>query len=715
MATLIQLRRDTSLNWITINPVLALGEMGIETDTNKAKVGDGVTAWLALGYTIDPALVQQALDTANTALAAAESNTGATVVSLPSVTGTTNPAAGVSSTYTATATSLLVGGSIASFTFVFDGNAPVTVNAISGSASASYSWTGTVGQTKTLEVYATDNAGNQSQVKSITVTITAISIATPTINVTGSPSSVPQSPTITTSAFIVNNGTDTHASTDWEVRRSSDNVLVWSSYSNTTNKLSISVPSGLLQVNTTYIFKAKHNGTTYTNGSYGSISATTALTFSSIGTPGSQGFGVGIYPGNDLAAYGIAELPGTTTLGSDNYGNYIHSATSSIMAFVPKFYYRIGNSSAPKFGTYGANTVEVKDASAYANEATANADGWILHRAFIDGGVEKSGFFIDKYINSKRGTTAGASIKNGVPISLTTNTQYTNSTGMNNCTGILADAVYLARQRGTGFNVMSVFQMGAIAMLQIAHAQNATSSTYCAWYDASGATNFPKGCNNSALADINDSSVVYTTADDSATSAKPKTGSASNFAKTTHNGQNNGVADLNGSMWQVVLGMTAPGTNATDTAQNSTNTTYILKRSVALSSLTGDWNTSTSAWGDSSNLASKYDSVTSPITINTNSGVYWGNGSIGVFTTTVNAATNQFDGFLPSTDSGHSSSGTNQFGTDYLHKYNRANQFVLCSGSWDNSSIAGLFLRHLYYYRSYGGGNVSFRSSLYLL
>lgn len=50
MATQIRLRRDTAANWTASNPVLALGEPGIETNTRKIKYGDGTTAWTALAY-----------------------------------------------------------------------------------------------------------------------------------------------------------------------------------------------------------------------------------------------------------------------------------------------------------------------------------------------------------------------------------------------------------------------------------------------------------------------------------------------------------------------------------------------------------------------------------------------------------------------------------------------------------------------------------------
>ena len=49
MTKIIQ-RHDTAANWTTINPILASGEMGVETDTNKFKFGDGVTAWASLAY-----------------------------------------------------------------------------------------------------------------------------------------------------------------------------------------------------------------------------------------------------------------------------------------------------------------------------------------------------------------------------------------------------------------------------------------------------------------------------------------------------------------------------------------------------------------------------------------------------------------------------------------------------------------------------------------
>jgi hypothetical protein len=50
MTARLQNRRDTAANWTANNPTLAAGEIGLETDTAKYKMGDGATAWNSLAY-----------------------------------------------------------------------------------------------------------------------------------------------------------------------------------------------------------------------------------------------------------------------------------------------------------------------------------------------------------------------------------------------------------------------------------------------------------------------------------------------------------------------------------------------------------------------------------------------------------------------------------------------------------------------------------------
>ena len=52
MASRIKLRRDTSTNWTSVDPILANGEMGIEADTRRVKIGNGAAKWSALDYAI---------------------------------------------------------------------------------------------------------------------------------------------------------------------------------------------------------------------------------------------------------------------------------------------------------------------------------------------------------------------------------------------------------------------------------------------------------------------------------------------------------------------------------------------------------------------------------------------------------------------------------------------------------------------------------------
>ena len=81
-AVTIKLRGDTAANWTSNNPVLALREPGVETDTAKIKIGDGVTAWTSLPY-------------------AAGGGGGTVDLSAPGPIGVTTPSTGAFTTVTA--------------------------------------------------------------------------------------------------------------------------------------------------------------------------------------------------------------------------------------------------------------------------------------------------------------------------------------------------------------------------------------------------------------------------------------------------------------------------------------------------------------------------------------------------------------------------------------------------------------------------------------
>ncbi len=49
----MQQRRGTAATWTSANPILGVGEIGYETDTNKFKIGDGSNRWVNLNYFVD--------------------------------------------------------------------------------------------------------------------------------------------------------------------------------------------------------------------------------------------------------------------------------------------------------------------------------------------------------------------------------------------------------------------------------------------------------------------------------------------------------------------------------------------------------------------------------------------------------------------------------------------------------------------------------------
>ena len=415
-----------------------------------------------------------------------------------------------------------------------------------------------------------------------------------------------------------------------------------------------------------------------------------------IGVMGAQGFGVGICP--DALPAGMVELYGCRDYTSDNYGNYQYS-DGSIMVWVPAFYYKWGTGS----NGLTLNNVDIKAFNAYTDVASANAAGYALHRAFYDGGAIKTGFFVDKYITSNNNGIA-SSIKNGIV--LTSAQRGSLSTAVFSAlTGSpansLGGAVAAAKTRGSNFFVSSRFIFAALALLAYAQGKGATSTTYCAWYDSTGVKNFPKGNNNNALGDTNDTAIAYTYDGNGTYLGCGKTGSANFFARTTHNGQNCGVADLNGIVWEQTPGLTSDGTNY-----------YVLNTSVAMKNVTGGNTLATDLYG-ATGIAAQYTSLGASYESLTGSASNKGYGAVTqVFSTVTSGNAWNFTGLggLLTTGTG----GTNAFGSDYYWEGRTNEMAPLSGGGWGDSSGAGVWALYLYAARTNADVNIGFRSALYL-
>ncbi|KAF0569146.1 hypothetical protein FQV37_339 [Psychrobacter nivimaris] len=418
-------------------------------------------------------------------------------------------------------------------------------------------------------------------------------------------------------------------------------------------------------------------------------------TVNNIGIQGTALFGVGI---TDILPLGMSEMEGTTTAGHENYGNYQHS-DGSIMCWIPMFYYRWGGADSPRATKYGLNACDVKSKYDFDSVEAANAAGYALHRAFYDGGQIKDGFFVDKYQASNNGGIA-SSIKNGIPLSSSSsNAPFSALTG--SPANTYAGAIDAVKTRGSEFFVTTLFVQRALSLLSMAHAQAATSIDNCAWYDPTGVANYPKGCNNDALGDVNDATVKYTA---TGYLKAGKTGSALPFAKTTHNGQSNGVADLNGNMYEICLGVT-----------QLSGTFYALKTSAKASALTSGATLANDAWG-AAGIAANYESLGASIgaLTGTSRGMKMGNGTQQVFSSAMTGKDWQAScAGIPIATGVNSTSGTDLFGHDRFYNNRVDDLCPMSGGNWSNFALSGFWDVSFNGSRTTNYDDVGVRAALY--
>ena len=422
-----------------------------------------------------------------------------------------------------------------------------------------------------------------------------------------------------------------------------------------------------------------------------------------IGIMGAQGACVGICPTGFLPG-GMTLLPGTEELGHDNYGNY-QFRDGSIVCYVPAHWIKIGTG----LNGFDVNVFSCLKYSSFTDETAANDAGYFLPRCFKDGGETKLGIFIDKYMCSKNAYGTGyvaSSIKDGLPIS--THPDHNPIAALTACSGnYYYEAINAAKARdGENGNVSADpqwfvnprFVYSMLFMLSLAHGQAAINTTHCAWYDPDGIENFPKGCNNNALGDANDGTISYTS---DGYSNCGKTGSGVPFNKTTHNGQTCGIADLNGLMYEISIGVTYDGTNF-----------HVADESTAMKDFTPGNSLATDHWG-----ATGIAAMMIPVTIDymTNDGwAYLGSGTNQVFSEAVSGNASLLTALgIPKDADGHSAVGTNLFGKDGIYRYLRNELCVLSCGYWNGSSTAGPGCSGWSHYRASSYYYVGFRCACY--
>ena len=408
-----------------------------------------------------------------------------------------------------------------------------------------------------------------------------------------------------------------------------------------------------------------------------------------IGVPGSPGFGVGICPGP--LPVGMSPMNGYDNPLHYNYGNYTYS-DGSVMVWIPAFYTKWGTGS----NGLPLNDIDIKSIYHFSSDAEANAQGYALDRAFWDGGSRQLGVFVDKYQNSNNGGIL-SSLRNKSPIASggASGSLFSHLNG--SIPNTFAGAILAPKTRGPDFFCNSRFIFTALARLSLAHGQASTSTVHCAWYHP--IHNFPKGCNNNALGDANDPEVRYVSSD---YENKGLTGSANNLAKTTHNGQMCGVADLNGNIWEVTPCVTVLN-----------GTKYILKTSTKMSTLTEGTTLDTDLWG-AAGVAKNYEPLGGAADIWDGSGdKVFGNAANQVFSPATSGLAWAWAGAGGMTVGGDG--GTNKFGNDRM--YNTVQPEHTCpasGGLWNSSTAAGVWTLNLNTSRTHSAHHFGLRSALYL-
>lgn len=559
-------------------------------------------------------------------------------------------------------------------------------------------------------------------------TVAAFNVVnTPTITVQGAPSDVKETPVLTGTAF---GGTNvTHKSTDWKILKADDNTEVWKSEDDATNLTTIKVPKGILQVSTAYIFQVRYNANEGVSSAWAQATATCAdefIRYNYIGVPGTSTFGVGLAEPSVYESVNLQPADMCEVETDFQYGLYVRQENGDYngfdrvaLKFIPACYIallqktngtvNLSDSELDALLPYVEVTKEqMKEAQrrsphnamvvapfdAFANESDANAHGFYLMRGFVDGGKAHKGFFIANalsihYLKSGSGRcnfmTAGVLGINGEPATnpVRANTTWVSHTG-DVSVGPIFKASKVANAKGnfistledTPYQCCSIFAWAVISVLSLIQGQYATDTAQCAWYDSTLAHNYPKGINQNTR-DVDDATVTSSTVDNSQGSVFVTAG----YEKTTHNGSITGITNVNGWLWQYVIGSWGNGSK-------------LLKRSASIYDITCDNvdNSGASFWEthDVSRVSGE-----------------WG----GTKSSFPDLSGPDKDLFGVYAFGGNSSRNSNEFGLD-SHDRHSSNSAVVVGGSYSNAASAGVFSRDSSHW-AYSYGDCGFRAMAY--
>ena len=570
-------------------------------------------------------------------------------------------------------------------------------------------------------------------------------IVTPVVTVSGFPTNISTLPTISGGVFASTRITDKHVDTEIKVVKTLNQTEVFTKTFGAA-VTSVNLTTALDKM-TQYTARVRYKGEQLGWSDWGTLAFTTSNTsheYNYIGVPGTLDFGIGLAP---PAAYesisagtGTAEerkghpLPGTFTHGNFQYGLYewgektkpaertdntdlTKNCRAVYMNWIPKYYWRPLYDDATNTlleeirltedvlpyvevtldqlkeaqRRSPHNCIVIAPSKMFANEADANAHGFIMPRSFIDGGKEQDGYFIANtvsvcaYSTADRakilfhgmGTQDNNIMQSLAGYTITGARLYNSSLDTTPNVGPMNFAI---KPLGDDcpISCMTSFMAADLARISFCQGLYAKSTDACAWYQENLQYNCPCGINQGGLNDYNFNDVkvgvVWNTA---AGHIFP-----TQYAKTTVTGSLAGPAHINGPLYQPTIGIGNIGGKSTG----------ILKTDIALKSLT------------KSNITSADNYIESNMP-NSSSG-YWGStGKISNWASIADKNLNAVSFFYPKPD-GLSTGGTTEFGQDYCYTpFSYEIESVFGYYDWNNHS--GPFCRY------YGSSNYAWASAGY--
>jgi hypothetical protein len=309
-------------------------------------------------------------------------------------------------------------------------------------------------------------------ITSFTTKATYAYVNTPTVTTpTNGQTEIPEQPTLQSSAFATTGGTDTHASSQWQIRLASGSwaAPLHDSGASTTAKTSYTVPAGVLVAGQTqYVMRVRHTGTSLGASEWSSdIAFTTKQQFAQIIgiVCTATGGGAGTWQRIDENFNAIT----TTAATFNNHPTYAGVVAQTIdgqaMMKVPKYYLKTGT--VPS-GTYAGKR--------YWMVSDQPVSGFSVHPAFMNAGAQIDQFWVGKYQGTNDGGTKLGSVAGNTPlVSIDFPTMQTRANNRN--TGGV-----------TGFGLWNIYQLSAIQTLALIEIGGSDSQTLVGQGHVSGSS-----------------------------------------------------------------------------------------------------------------------------------------------------------------------------------------------------------------------------------